>query len=348
MVGRCGKIRRMSVRYPRPLRPGDRIGVTSPSSGVPEELRERLAVAVRDVEARGYEVVTGRCMDGGGHISAPAAERAAELTAMLTDPGIRAVVPPWGGETAIDLLPLLDWDALRAADPTWLVGYSDMSTIITPLTLLTGTATIHGNNLMDTPYRVPDGLLGWLDIVTMAPGATFTQTPPGRYRAQGRDEWETSPEADEFTLDTPGRWTRLDGDGDVEVEGRLIGGCVDTLCNLAGTPYADMSSLAADGLLVYIEVAEHDAAVICGNLHGMRLAGFFTGARAILVGRTRAPGLLSLTQHEAVLDALGGLGVPIIADVECGHVPPYLPIVNGARGRIRYGGGREELTQTLD
>jgi hypothetical protein len=41
----------------------------------------------------------------------PAAERAA-LMAMLTDPAIRAVVPPWGGETAIDLLPLLDWEAI--------------------------------------------------------------------------------------------------------------------------------------------------------------------------------------------------------------------------------------------
>jgi muramoyltetrapeptide carboxypeptidase LdcA involved in peptidoglycan recycling len=27
---------------------------------------------------------------------------------MLTDPAIRAIVPPWGGEIAIDLLPLLD------------------------------------------------------------------------------------------------------------------------------------------------------------------------------------------------------------------------------------------------
>lgn len=68
-------------------------------------MRERLAVAIRDVEARGYEVVVGHCMDGAGHVSAPAADRASELMSMLTDPGIRAVVPPWGGEMAIDLLP---------------------------------------------------------------------------------------------------------------------------------------------------------------------------------------------------------------------------------------------------
>ncbi|WP_344147776.1 S66 peptidase family protein [Kribbella yunnanensis] len=335
----------MLVRYPRPLRPGDRVGVTSPSSGVSKELRARLDAGIRTVKARGYDVVVGDCMDGTGHVSAPAKDRAAELMAMLTDPTIRAVVPPWGGETAIDLLPVLDWDRLRAAEPTWLVGFSDMSTIITPLTLVTGTATIHGNNLMDTPYRAPEGLATWLDIVAAPTGHQFTQTPPNRYRATGWDEYRTQPDVSEFTLDTPGRWTRLDADGDVDVEGRLIGGCIETLSNLTGTPYLDPERLGES--IMYVEAAEDQAFTICRNLHGMRLAGFFDNANAILVGRTRAPDADSLTQHEAVMDALGPLNIPIIADVECGHVPPYLPIVNGANGRVVHTATRSELIQTL-
>lgn len=342
----------VTVRYPAPLQPGDRVGVTSPSSGVGPDLQERLNVAIRTVEARGYEVVVGDCMDGAIHVSAPAADRAHELMAMLTDPNIKAVVPPWGGETAIDLLPHLDWGALRGAEPTWLVGYSDTSTIMTPLTLLTGTATVHGNNLMDTPYRASEGLLTWLDIVTMTAGTTFTQVSPNRYLSSGWDDYAIVPEASEFTLDGSGRWTRLDGDGDVEVEGRLVGGCIETMCNIAGTPFGDVASFARSeahgGLLVYVEASEDRATTICRNLHGMRLAGFFTGANAVLVGRTWAPDADSLTQHDAVLDALGGLNVPIIADVECGHVPPFLPLVNGARARVRYSDGRNELTQTLD
>ncbi|MET9432072.1 MULTISPECIES: S66 peptidase family protein [unclassified Streptomyces] len=341
------------IRYPRPLRPGDRVAVTSPSSGVPKELRGRLDVAVATVEARGYEVVVGDCMDGSGHVSAPAAERAAELMAMLTDPAVRAVVPPWGGETAIDLLPLLDWDRLREAEPTWLVGYSDMSTILTPLTLLTGVATLHGNNLMDTPYRTPEGLLSWLDIAALPEGSRFAQTPPGRHRTTGWDDYSAFPDVREYTLNATGTWTRLDGDGDLEVEGRLIGGCIETLSNVAGTPYGDVTRFARahapEGLLVYVEaVGDDDALEICRNLHGMRLAGFFDAANAVLVGRTSAPDRASLTQAEAVLDALGPLGVPIIADVECGHVPPYLPLVNGARGRVVLTPTRQEIVQTLD
>jgi muramoyltetrapeptide carboxypeptidase len=340
------------MRYPRPLQPGDRVGVTSPSSGVPDDMRDRLEVALGDVRAHGYDVVVGRCMDGSGVVSAPAADRAAELMDMLTDPGIRAIVPPWGGETAIDLLPLLDWDAIRLADPTWVVGFSDMSTIITPLTLLTGVATVHGNNLMDTPYHAPEGLLTWLDIVTRAPGESFAQVPPGRHRAGGWVDYREFPEVRDWNLDGEGRWTRLDGDGDLDVSGRLVGGCIETMCNLAGTPYGDVAAFARveapGGLIVYVEAAEDDAATICRNLHGMRLAGFFTGANAVVVGRTSAPSQGGFTQRDAVLDALGPLGVPIVADVECGHVPPYLPIVNGASGRLVLTRTRAELTQTLD
>ncbi|MFJ9863677.1 S66 peptidase family protein [Streptomyces sp. NPDC101165] len=312
-------------------------------------MRGRLDVAIRDLKARGYEVVVGRCMDGSTHISAPAAERAAELTEMLTDPTIRAVVPPWGGETAIDLLSLLDFEKIGRAEPTWVVGWSDMSTLITPLTLLTGVATVHGNNLMDTPYRTPEGLLSWLDIVAAPQGEPLSQTPPGRHRSGGFDDYRSHADVRDLTLDAEGAWTRLDGAGDVDVEGRLIGGCIETLTNLAGTPYLNTSSFAGDeGLLVYVEACEDNAFTICRNLHGMRLAGFFDRAAAVLVGRTHAPDGGTLTQYEAVLDALGSLGVPIVADVECGHVAPYLPLVNGARARVVHTAARSEIVQTLD
>jgi muramoyltetrapeptide carboxypeptidase LdcA involved in peptidoglycan recycling len=341
----------MPIQFPVALRPGDRVGVTSPSSGVAARHRARLNFAVECVRARGYDVVMGACMDGASHVSAPAAERAAELTAMLTEPSIRAVVPPWGGETAIDLLPLLDWEAIAAAAPTWFVGFSDISTLITPLTLRTAVATVHGNNLMDTPYGVPSDLATWLDIVALPAGASFTQSSPGMHRAGAWDDYAASPHVTDLTLEGKGNWVRLDGEGPVDVTGRLIGGCIETLGPISGTPFCDVARFAADhvpeGLIVYVEAAEHDAFTICRHLHGMRLAGFFTGANAILVGRTTAPDGDTLTQKQAVLDALGGLAVPIIGDIECGHVPPYLPILNGALARLRLTGGTGSLTQTL-
>ncbi|MGW5641112.1 hypothetical protein [Streptomyces sp. NPDC003832] len=37
------------------------------------------------------------------------------------------------------------------------------------------------------------------------------------------------PDIREYTLNYAGAWSRLDGSGDVEAEGRLIGGCIDVL-----------------------------------------------------------------------------------------------------------------------
>jgi muramoyltetrapeptide carboxypeptidase LdcA involved in peptidoglycan recycling len=319
------------IRFPAPLRPGDRVAVTSPSKGVGRLEQPRFDRAVEAVRARGYEVVIGACMDGSSYVSAPAAERAAELTNMLADPAIRAVVPPRGGETAIDVLPLMDWDAIVAARPTWFAGFSDISTLLMPMTLRTAIATLHGSCLMNTPYRIAGPRLTWLDVAALEAGASFRQSSLDARAAKA--------------------WIRLDGDSPVEVTGRLIGGCIETIRHLIGTPYGDVARFAheqaPEGLIVYLEAASDDAFAICRSLHGMRLAGFFADATAILIARTIAPGGDSFTQRDAVLDALSQLGVPIIAELGCGHVPPYLPIVNGALGHLEYHTDAASLTQSL-
>lgn len=334
------------IRYPAPLRRGDRIGVTSPSSGVAGAARDRIDYCVGHLRAAGFDVVVGEAMDGTGITAGPADVRAAELTAMLCDPAIRCVVPPWGGETAIDLVDLLDWDALAAAEPTWLVGYSDLSTLLLPITTRLGWATVHGDNLADTPYHAPDGLLSWLDVVA-GPG-------PHRQRDAGlvADWWrfDEDPHATEWKTAGHGRWT-LHGADTLHVTGRLVGGCIETLGNLAGTPYGDVRGFgrahADDGLIVYLEAAEDGAATICRTLHGLRLAGWFDDARAILIGRTAAPDHPQLTQREAVLDALGRLGLPIVLDLEIGHVPPHLPLVNGALATVVVDGETRTIEQRL-
>ena len=91
------------LRFPAPLRPGDRIAVTAPSAGVTGASAARIEFCLDWLRGRGYDVVVGECLYGDGLTSAPAEQRAAELTRMLADPDIHCVVPPWGGETAIDI-----------------------------------------------------------------------------------------------------------------------------------------------------------------------------------------------------------------------------------------------------
>lgn len=341
------------VRFPAPLEPGDVIGVTAPSWGVPEDLVPRLDVCVAHLRELGFQVRVGDCMSGVGITSAPAAERAAELTAMLVDPLVRAVVPPWGGELAIDLLPLLDFAELAAVEPTWLVGYSDISTLTVPLTLLTGAATLHAPGLMDVPFHVPAPLLHWLDVARAPSGSTVTQGPATHFQVDGWPDYRLHPGTRELRLTAPSRWRSLaDDDRPVRMSGRLLGGCLETLAMLPGTPYGDVAGFAdryaPGGLLLYLETAEADAAGTARMLRSLRMAGWFDRAGGVLVGRTAAPPHQDLSQLDAVRDALGDLPVPVVHGVDVGHVPPQLALVNGADAVVELAGdGSGSLVQRL-
>ncbi|MGY2125113.1 S66 family peptidase [Nocardia gipuzkoensis] len=313
--------------------------MTAPSSGVALRDAERLNFAVRTLRDLEYDVVVGECVVDQPANNRSSQRRAAELMAMLTDPSIKAVIPPWGGTSAIEVLAMLDFEEVAAADATWFIGYSDVSTLLTPLTLLTGTATLHGNNLMDTPYRVPTSLMSWLDIVTLPTGSEFAQRPAGVYRVNDWDDWTTQPQVTEHIWNGGGGWRRLDGGRSrIEVTGTLIGGCIETLSALVGTRYFEVADFvdgyAPTGLIVYVESGLGEPARIRRDLELLRAGGLFASANAILVGRTPATDPAQSEQIRATLEVIGDLGVPIIGDVECGHVPPHLPIVNGALGRL--------------
>lgn len=339
------------VRFPRPLVPGDRIGVTAPSSGVRPEHRARLDHACQMLRARGHDVVVGRCIDAPTHTSASRQARADELMSMLVDPDIAAVVPPWGGETGIDLLPLLDLDLLAACDPCWYVGFSDTTTTMLPLTLRAGWATLHGWNLMDTPYAAAPGQLHWLDVASAPTGSTVTQRAATHRRGHGWDDYEHDPGVATMTLDVPTRWQVLGGDRAVSVTGRLIGGCLEVLSPLAGTAYGDVPGFVrdagADGAVVYLENAQSDPFTVARLLHGLSLAGWFADVAAVLIGRTPAPGVDGWSQHDAVADALGDLDVPVVLDVDFGHQQPFLSFVNGALATVTLDGDTQTITQRL-
>ncbi len=338
------------IRFPAPLRPGDLIGVTAPSSGVGRRERARLDFCVQDLRERGYRVRLGDCLgEGDGVVSAPARARADELTALLTDPEVRAVVPPWGGELAIDLLHLLDVDAL-AADPTWLVGYSDTSTLTSALTVATGLATLHAPGLMDTPFAAPPPLLHWLDLAGAPSGAVLRQGAAA-FSQRAWPDFHAGPGVRTWRLDEPAAWKRLDSDVPFTASGRLLGGCVETVCHLTGSRFGDVPRFVQDhapeGVVVHLEVAESGALDVCRMLHGLRLAGWFDAATCVLLGRTAAPASGSFTQLDAVRSALGSLEVPVLLDVDLGHVPPQLSLVDGALAAVAWEPGGGSVTQTL-
>jgi muramoyltetrapeptide carboxypeptidase len=338
------------ILYPQPLSRSDTIGVTAPSSGVGAAMRGRFDFCVQHAQSHGYAVKLGACLFSENIVSASADARARDLHALWADATIRAIIPPWGGELLINMLDQIDFEKL-ARDPKWLAGWSDLSTLLLPLTTLTGMASLHGINFMDLPSVAPgQRLTGWRAALGLARGDRCTQHALTHFSKQHLP-FETSPTDCAMVLDTPTRWRVLGEERAVRVRGRLIGGCLDTIAHLAGTRFGDVPAFARayapEGTLVYLENCDFSTSAMVRALHQLRYAGWFDEANAIVLGRSTGKESGGLSNADAIADALGSVGIPVIYDFDIGHAQPQMLLINGAMAEISYAEGRGTLAQAL-
>jgi muramoyltetrapeptide carboxypeptidase LdcA involved in peptidoglycan recycling len=141
------------------------------------------------------------------------------------------------------------------------------------------------------------------------------------------------------------------------MKGRLIGGCWDTLSHLFGTEYLDlkvMSERHPEGLILYLENAEMPPTEVARTILSMKYRGVFECINGLLIGRSTAadesdPNRLSY--DECLRQYLGDLSIPVMIDLDIGHKPPNLTLINGAIASVSLSEKSEEhigsITQTL-
>ena len=129
---------------PAKLASGDRVAVLSPSFAAPGMFPAVHDLAMSRLRAEfGLEPVeypTTR------QLGASPQDRAADLMAAFTDPGIRAILASIGGDDQITVLPFLD-PAVVTANPKPFAGYSDNTNLLNWLWNL-GVASYHGGSTM--------------------------------------------------------------------------------------------------------------------------------------------------------------------------------------------------------
>ena len=117
-------------RRPPRLAQGDRVALVSPA-GPPTA--KNLARAIALIESWGFVPVVGEnagVVDvRAGYLAGSDAQRAADLRSAWLDPSIAAVFCLRGGYGSMRLLDLLDFDELRSAPPTLLIGSSDITAL---------------------------------------------------------------------------------------------------------------------------------------------------------------------------------------------------------------------------
>jgi len=250
------------------------------------------------------------------------------------------------------MIPHLNFTDL-SKNPKWLLGYSDISTLLFAITIKTGISTAHGMNLMDAVLEQNDSLSSQTyEILSLKPGEEVTQNSSKNHQIDFRDF--SKDVGVTFNLTEKTEWKVLNAGSEMEFSGRIIGGCLDTLRNLIGTPYGNLNEFAArfkqSGLILYLENSGSEPAEVCRALWNMKLAGWFDSVNGIVFGRSGvsdSTGADVFSYRDALNDVFAESKFPVIYDADIGHKPPQLTILNGSMATLRYKDGAGSLAQTL-
>ncbi len=340
------------MRYPKFLQQGDSIGVTAPSDGNRKEMDfARLELAIRKMKEMGYRVCETenvRTTDGRGR-SSTKEERVEQLMDLFLDSDVSYIVSAKGGDFLMEVLPLLDYEKIKE-NPKWFQGFSDNTGLIYTLTVGCDMATIYGNHFNDfsmNPWH--PSIRNNMEIVTgnMVKQHSFDYYEDGFY--------DRELPTDGYRQDKPCvSYATYGGEevNEIQVTGRLLGGCLDVLLNLVGTEFDKTKEFVDkykdDGILWYLESFSLDSDSISRGLWQLKHAGWFEHAKGFVFGRPCM--FQSFTNHsyrEAVEDVLGELQVPFVYDTDIGHKAPQFSIVNGAVGTWDYWNGKSTLQMKL-
>ena len=126
---------------PKPLRPGDTIGLLAPASpGKAEELEQ----GVRWLQDQGFQVRLGKSAAyTDGICAGDDALRVDDLHTFFADPSIAGILCIRGGYGSMRLLPQLDYELIKR-HPKVFMGYSDITALHTVLQQRCGLVSFHG------------------------------------------------------------------------------------------------------------------------------------------------------------------------------------------------------------
>lgn len=266
---------------------------------------------------------------------------------MMLNENIQLIIPPWGGELLIETLEYIDFENIQSK---WVLGYSDISLLLLAITLKTGVATAHGTNLVDLRGDYSDDTTAmWQAVLSTKKGESILQQSSEKYQK----EWQFGKSTPYIFNLTEQTFWKSTTNNKVKIQGRLLGGCVDVIRHLVGTPYGDIQSfkrnyIHGEPIIWYLENCELSTTDLRRSLVQMKLAGWFEGCTGIMFGRSSANmPVTNYTVEDVYKELSYEIQVPIIYDVDCGHVPPQITFVNGSYAEVEADNGKGTVLQTF-
>ncbi|CAM3898998.1 S66 peptidase family protein [Mesobacillus zeae] len=319
---------------PDRLKPGDEIRVVAPSTSMAILKEAQLEIAQNRLEQLGFTVTYGKyTSEHDEFFSTSVDQRLEDLHDAFADPNVKCIIAALGGYNSNQLLKGIDYD-LIAKNPKVLCGYSDITAMQLAIHTKTGLVTYSGPffSSFGAKHGFEYTLNSFLDAVTN--DAPFDIEPSEQW---SDDSWHLEQENRTFH-ENPGYLVVAEG----EAEGKLVGGNLSTMNLLKGTEF--MPSLK-DSILFIEDDDESHVRTFDRDLQSLLQMPDAGGIRAVLIGRFKKDSVVTEAAIMSIIASKAELrGIPIIANVNFGHVQPIATIPAGCRATVKAADGKVEIT----
>ena len=339
------------MRYPKFLNSNGKIAFVATSFGAATEpYTTRVKKAKRVFNKLGHSVLEGDSIYKAElpYLANTPSVLAQEFMDMYQKEDVDLLLSVGGGELQFETLQHLDFELLKKSEPKWFDGFSDNTNYSFLFPTLLDIASIYGH------CAGSFGMYNWhqsiLDDYNLFTGKNFKLNGYGKFQLKSSAYQRKHPLSG-YNLKHDAIITTI---GEVDhFEGRLLGGCLDILTLICGTQYDKVKEFnekyAEDGVIWFLEACDLTPISIRRSLLQLKMAGWFDNAKGFLIGRC-ANGFMKedfgIDRINAI-SVLNDLNVPILIDVDLGHLPPTMPIVCGSYGVVDYNDNKFSLEMKL-
>lgn len=335
--------------YPEFIKEKDIIGVTAPSNGITsKEKIYRLDSAVKNLEGRGFRIKeTSNVRKSTNGKSSDSNIQAMQLLDLFKDKDVTSIICASGGDFLLEILPYIDFNMIKD-NPKWLQGYSDPTSLLYIITTTLDIATIYGNNFcafgMNPWHKSLD------DNLEILKGNLIEQISFDKYESTYQDYIRGD---EPYLLTEKVYWKNLNNEDEINITGRIIGGCIDCLNDLFGTRFDNtinfIDKYKDDGIIWYFDNCELSNDQLIRTLWKFKDSGYFNYTKGIIFGRcAKDTSYYDISLEDALKYSLNDLNIPIIIDTDIGHVAPRITIINGSIATITSTKGKGNISFKLN
>ena len=320
--------------YPDFLKKGSVIGLVAPSAGISiEPYYTRFFSALKKFEELGYKVVYSDTVFLTKNMrSQSAKKRAKEFMDMYLDDNIDMIFSVAGGEFMLEILPYINFDKLKKAKPKFFQGNSDNTNLTFTLTTICDIASLYA------PAFPSFGMSEWYDNLNnnyQFLTGNNTELTDFKYCEKRGLKKIPGEELASYRLTEKTCWKILSGEKELNISGRVIGGCLDILVCLCGTKFDYVKQFnerySNEKIVWYFESCDLNNPSQIRAIWQLKNAGWFKNVGAFIIGRPiDNTSVFGTSYKKANYMHLKDFNVPVIIDADIGHVPPSIHVVNGA------------------